>query len=211
MLKNALFSKQRLIWFLLFLFFLIPFLLSHFFFQKYLFMRPCEQCVYIRFDILILIFASFIMLFKPNFLISFICAILGFSGLILGLKHSFYLTKIYKAMDELNPFAALSGCKQIPEFIFNLPLHEYFPSFFLPLAECGNDRPYISQDTILSSLQEFFIGNGGIYENGWYLIPKLNLINMPQFCLIFFMLFLIIWIISFYLYFLNIFKVKKSS
>lgn len=39
--------------------------IAHFLFQEYLFMKPCEQCVYIRFDMLVMAIGGMIALINP--------------------------------------------------------------------------------------------------------------------------------------------------
>jgi len=177
-------------------FFISLFALSyaHFFLQNYLFMRPCEQCVYIRFAMSVIILGAVLGIlseFFKNHFLSFLALLMLFLGVILGFYHSFLLAEIYKALEESNPFG-ISGCSNQARFIFSLSLDEYFPKLFKPSGICGLESAFVSEGANLSSLQEFFIGtrsddfSSGIYSKGWFLIPGANLINMAQACFVLF-------------------------
>jgi len=196
-------QEARRIWFFLALIAFIPVLIAHYFFQNYLYMRPCEHCVYLRLDMLFIAFGAFLCFVYPKSKILKVLAfILIFYGVFMGIKHSLILQKIYAMVLEENPFGGIEGCKNIPQFIFNLPLHEWFKGWFLPSGECGNDKPFVLEGTILSPLQEFFIGQApyfqnGLYSKGWFLIPQYSFINMAQFC---FLLFLFVGVLSILLF-----------
>lgn len=164
-------------------------LLSHIFFQNYLFMRPCEQCVYVRFAFCILIFSFIFLLFKR---IQFLGFSLAFFGIFYGLKASFKLMQIHSALLLNNPF--LASCSTYPSFAFNLPLDRLFPSLFLPTGICALDAPTPPSDVNLSALQEFFID---FYSQGWYLVPKFEFMSMAEASLFIFSLILLVVFIFF--------------
>lgn len=165
---------------------------AHFFLQIYLFMRPCEQCVYLRFAICVVACGSLIALISPKneFFKAFAYG-LCFWGVYLGFKHSFLLQKIHRAFKESNPFG-VSGCSHTPHFPFALPLDTIFPSFFRPNGACGLDTPLIptERSSKLSTLQSFFVGSmennftDGFYSKGWYVFPEFEFISMAQACLL---------------------------
>lgn len=189
--------KGGRIWLFLALFTLIPVLVAHYFLQNYLYMHPCEQCVYIRFDMLLVSFGAFLGFLSPKgFFLRSLAFIFAFYGCYMGLEHSFILEKIYMLIQDENPFGGIANCKQSPTFPFDLPLHEYFSGWFMPSGECGNDRAFVPEGLVLSPLQEFFIGQApyfqdGIYSEGWYLIPWLHFLNMAQVCSLIFSLSLV--------------------
>lgn len=164
---------------------------THFFLQNYLFMRPCEQCVYIRLSICIIVCGCLIALISPKNVFKVVAYSLCFWGVYLGFKHSFLLQKIHLAFKASNPFG-ISGCSHTPHFPFALPLDRLFPSFFRPNGACGLDAPLIPTEQIsnLSALQRFFIGNvennftDGFYSKGWYMLPQFEFISMAEACLL---------------------------
>lgn len=198
--------QTRIAWCSLFLFTSFLLAISHYFFQTFLYMKPCEQCVYIRFAMFCIAFGSLAATFCPhsNAMI-FFAYLLGFYGIFYGTQAALTLQHIHEMVLADNPFIAMSGCKKIPIYPFNLPLHIWFPSWFLPTGECGLDAPMISQEAIenLNVIQKFFIEQ---YANGWYLIPQLKWINMATFCLIyfivcgFFLLYLLVALLRQYLF-----------
>ena len=209
-------QENRKIWFFLMLLTLIPVLIAHYFLQNYLYMRPCEQCVYIRFHMLLVSFAAFLGFLNPkNRFLKCLAFIFAFYGCYLGLKHSLILEKIYTLIQNENPFGALTTCKQIPIFPFNLPLHEYFSEWFMPSGECGDDKAFVPKNTLLSRLQEFFIGrppsfDDGIYSKGWHLIPYFDFINMAEICFLIFLFSLICFLFLFAIFIVQFKKIDKK-
>ncbi|MBS4406044.1 disulfide bond formation protein B [Campylobacter vulpis] len=175
---------EKKIYCLLFCFCIFCLVLSHTFFQNYLFMHPCEQCVYVRLAFCILTFSFIFLLFKP---IQFLGFSLAFFGIFYGLKASFKLMQIHSALLSNNPFIA--SCSTYPRFAFNLPLDRFFPSFFAPTGICALDAPTPPSDITLSTLQSFFTE---LYAQGWYLIPKFELISMAEASLLIFSFILLI-------------------
>lgn len=67
---------------------------SHSFFQNYLYMRPCEQCVYIRFAFLCMTLGGTLAGISPkNIILKLIAYALSFWGAILGIMYSLKLDK----------------------------------------------------------------------------------------------------------------------
>lgn len=185
--------------------------IAHFLFQEYLFMEPCEQCVYIRFDMFVMAIGGMIALINPasNITKTFSYG-LAFYGIWLGLEHCLTLNHIHEVVHSENPFTGVNGCREIPIYPFNLPLHEWASSWFLPTGECGMDAPVIPENAYnnLNAFQKFFIGTppdfeNGLYSNGWYLIPSLNFMNMAICCLIAFISCFIVLFAMFMAYILD--------
>lgn len=174
---------MRLFWFCISVFCFSLLLISHFVLEKYLFMPPCEQCVYIRFSIAMIAVGSFVATFKI-FFSSFFGYILGFGGIIYGFISALKLNSIYKAIKELNSFG-ITPCKMEPDFLFGLKLHQF--DFFRPKGDCGFDMPVVPLNVNLSPLQSFFID---LYKDGWYLIPNLKFINLAEACIVIFVILL---------------------
>ena len=62
-------------------------ILAHSFFQIYLYMAPCEQCVYIRFAMFVMVFGGLISAINPkNVVLKLIGCIAAFYGSIMGIK-----------------------------------------------------------------------------------------------------------------------------
>ena len=184
--------NTRLIWACLFVSACLLLAISHGFFQSYLFMRPCEQCVYIRFAMFCIVFGALLgSLFSRSRAACLFAFMMCFYGIALGIQSALTLQHIHAMVLEGNPFIAASGCKKIPVFPFDLPLHVWFPQWFLPTGECGLDAPMVGRETLdsLSAIQKFFIEQ---YKNGWWLVPQLQWINMATFCLLYFILCIVI-------------------
>lgn len=178
--------NPRIVWACLLVFACILLAISHGFFQKYLFMRPCEQCVYIRFAIFCIVFGALLgFVFPRSHAANLFAFIMCFYGIALGIQVSLTLQHIHAMVLEGNPFIATSGCKKIPVFPFDVPLHVWFPQWFLPTGECGLDAPMVSKEMLdsLNIIQKFFIQQ---YKNGWWLIPQFQWVNMATFCLFYF-------------------------
>lgn len=146
-------------------------------FQKWLYMNPCEQCVYIRFSMFCLVIGGIIAAINPKqIVLKLIGYVIGFYGIIIGIGFSLKLDAIHKAVHSDDPFG-VQGCSAIPTFPFNLPLHEWMPATFLPTGDCGYDNPIIPDGAVLSSMQKMLTD---FYSEGWYLIPSQHFMNMAQ-------------------------------
>ncbi|WP_257929638.1 protein disulfide oxidoreductase [Campylobacter lari] len=174
--------------------------IAHFLFQEYLYMEPCEQCVYIRFAMLTMAFGGILALIDPkNDYLKIFAYIFVFWGIWLGIEYCITLNHIHEVVHSENPFAGVDGCREIPIYPFNLPLHEWAPGWFLPTGECGMDTPIVPEDVYgsLNAFQKFFVGTppnfeDGLYSNGWYLIPSMEFMNMAVCCLLAFVVCLVI-------------------
>ena len=184
-------SSKRL-WIYIGVFMLFCVGVAHFIFQNYLYMRPCVQCIYIRYYMIIAGFgAIFIAIFYKQILL-YIFGILVFSyGAICGLLESLKLNTIHQAIANANPFG-VKGCLDRPKFELNIAWDEILPSLFKATGQCGLDMPMVPTDIKLDAIQGYFVT---LYQDGWYLIPSLKLINMAQISIIIFSIALILGLI----------------
>lgn len=168
---------------------LLMLILAHWVFQVWLYMKPCEHCVYIRFAFFCIVFGGVIVAINPkNVIFKVIGYVLAFWGGIEGVVSSLKLDKIHQAVRSDYPFG-VQGCSTDPTFAFGLPLDKWSPGWFKPTGDCGYDYPIVPDDVILSGLQQFLID---FYADGWYLWPASHFMNMAQACLITFGAFLLI-------------------
>ncbi|MDR1460288.1 MAG: protein-disulfide oxidoreductase DsbI [Campylobacteraceae bacterium] len=182
-------QNARFLWLLMAFCSIFLVIVAHSLFQHYIYMAPCEQCVYIRFAFFCMFFAGLIAALNPrSMFLKFIGYILAFWGIIQGIGYSLKLNAVHKAVHSDNPFG-VQGCSAEPTFPFNLPLDRWFPDWFKPTGDCGYDNPIVPMDANLSSLQQWLVD---FYEEGWYLVPSHHFINMAQACLFAFILCLIL-------------------
>ncbi len=164
-------------------------ILAHSVFQVWLYMKPCEHCVYIRFAFFCLVFGGVIAAINPkNVIFKVIGYVLAFWGGIEGVNSSLKLDKIHQVVRSDYPFG-VQGCSTDPTFAFGLPLDKWSPDWFKPTGDCGFDNPIVPDDVTLSGLQQFLVD---FYADGWYLWPASHFMNMAQVCLITFGTFLLI-------------------
>ncbi|WP_086251483.1 disulfide bond formation protein B [Campylobacter devanensis] len=188
-------SSKRL-WIYIGIFMLFCVGVAHFIFQNYLYMRPCVQCIYIRYYMIIAGFgAIFIAIFYKQILL-YIFGILVFSyGAICALLESLKLNTIHQAIANANPFG-VKGCLDRPIFELKIAWDEILPSLFKATGQCGLDIPMVPTNIKLDTIQGYFVA---LYQDGWYLIPGLKLINMAQISIIIFSIALILGLILFIL------------
>lgn len=193
--------------------------ISHLFFQNYLFMRPCEQCVYIRYAFVALGLGGVILGLgfqckkKQNLAsgVFFIAKILGFLvtfyASIRGIMYSAFLLQVHHALNS-SDFAessemieeaifGLQGCSMKPRFDFGLPLDEWLPSVFAPTGDCGQDFALPPSDMVLAPLREYFVE---AYSQGWYLLPSVKFGTMAECCLLAFGIGLVLISVGFVCY-----------
>lgn len=204
-------QNQRFIWLVMFVSMLGMVLLAHGFFQNYLYMAPCEQCVYIRFSMLVMALGGLLAAINPKNLILKISGyILGFYGAIIGIKYSTKLQGIHAAVNSDDPFAMLGmqGCSLTPNFPFNLPLAKLAPDWFQPTGDCGYDAPIVPSGVELSSLQQFFVD---LYSQGWYLIPSAKFADMASCTLLAYVVALVLLFIMLTGWIVSIIKNKQTK
>ncbi|MDO5046390.1 protein-disulfide oxidoreductase DsbI [Campylobacter sp.] len=155
--------------------------LAHSFFQKYVYMPPCEQCVYIRFAFLCMAFGGIIAAINPkNLALAAIGYLFAFWGAVQGIIYSIKLAKIHAAVHSDDPFG-VQGCSTDPSYPFGLPLEKWAPDWFLPTGDCGYDNPIVPDGVTLSKMQSYFVD---LYKDGWYLVPSKHFMSMADCTLI---------------------------
>ncbi|MDY3112879.1 MAG: disulfide bond formation protein B [Helicobacter sp.] len=179
-------AAKRVAWIFLGILSVFAVFLAHFM-QTYIFIPPCEQCVYIRFAFLVFSFGCFIVAINPRSLILKIVGILIITYAIFrGISFTLILYKIQTALKSDSFAFGVKGCSLAPSFDFNLPLDSWIPSLFKPQAYCGYDAPILPQGVVLSPLQEKLISNFG---DGFYLIPSLKIGSLAECAFILFIIF----------------------
>ena len=163
--------------------------LAHGLFQHYLFMRPCEQCVYIRFAFLVMTLGGLVAAIQPRRgALRAAGYVLAGWGAWLGLGYSLKLDKIHTAAHGDNPFG-VQGCATEPTFPFGLPLDRWSPTLFKPTGDCGFDNPIIPEGTQLDSVQQALTT---FYADGWYLWPASHFGTMAESMILAFGLFMLL-------------------
>lgn len=170
-------QDHRFLWLLMAGMSLFMVILAHSVFQHWLFMKPCEQCVYIRFAFLTMVIGGLIAAINPrNAVLKIIGYVLAMYGSIKGVLWSLKLNKIHHAAHSDDPFG-VQGCSTEASFPFGLPLDRWSPDWFKPTGDCGFDNPIIPDGAILSSMQRWLVE---FYHDGWYLWPPTHFMNMAQ-------------------------------
>ncbi len=175
-------QNQRFLWILMAVAMGGLVLVAHSFFQLYLYMAPCEQCVYIRFAMLVMMAGGLIAAINPkNVVLKLIGCAAAFYGAITGMMYSIKLNKIHHAVHDPEGLFGVQGCSTEPNFPFGLPLAKWSPEWFKPTGDCGYDAPIVPDGVTLDGVQQWFISMYTSSE-GWYLIPSLKFMNMAQAC-----------------------------
>jgi len=157
--------------------------LAHAVFQVWLFMQPCEHCVYIRFAFFSLVLGGGLGAIAPrNPIFKVLGYLVAFYGAVKGIGYSLKLNTIHQVLRSDEPFG-VQGCSSQPVFPLGLPLDGWFPDWFKPTGDCGFDSPIVPDGVALSGLQQWLID---CYAEGWYLWPPAHFMNMAQACLIVF-------------------------
>ena len=134
--RIGLFSQTRWPWLLIAILSAGLVLIAHNVFQVWLYMKPCEQCVYIRFAFLCMTFGCLFTLAWPKALICRLIAyVCGVYGAIYGIMCSVKLSDIHHAIhsDDLDALFGMQGCSLEPHYPFGLPLEKWAPDWFLSL------------------------------------------------------------------------------
>nr|WP_315112636.1 protein-disulfide oxidoreductase DsbI [uncultured Campylobacter sp.] len=175
--KIAKFGDSRLPWAILIAVSVGLVILAHSLFQNYVYMPPCEQCVYIRFAFLCMALGGLVAIINPkNLLLAAVGYLLAFWGAIQGIMYSVKLAKIHDAVHGDDPFG-VQGCSTEPHYPFGLPLERWAPDWFLPTGDCGYDNPMVPDGVTLSGFQKYLVD---LYEDGWYLIPSSKFMSMAD-------------------------------
>ena len=161
-------------------------LLAHYLFQGWLYMLPCEQCVYIRYGNLVMALGCVTAMIDPKAvwakLVGFVITIYG---LVYTIICSVKLIGIHDAVHSDDPEAmfGMQGCSTEPHFPFGLPLEKWAPDWFQPTGDCGYDAPVVPDGVELGALQRWFIELYQSYD-GWYLIPQWKFMDMAECCML---------------------------
>lgn len=167
----------RFLWILMAGMSLFMVILAHSVFQHWLYMKPCEQCVYIRFAFFCMVLGGLITAIRPARAIFKVTGYaLAIYGSIKGFLWSLKLNKIHHVVHSDNPFG-VQGCSTDPSFPFGLPLAQWAPDWFKPTGDCGFDNPIVPSGAELSGLQQWLVD---FYSDGWYLWPPTHFMNMAQ-------------------------------
>ena len=142
-------------------------LLAHYLFQGWLYMLPCEQCVYIRYGNIVMAIGVFLY------------------GLIYTMICSWKLMGIHDAVHSDDPMAmfGMQGCSTEPTYHFGLPLDKWAPDWFKQTGDCGYDAPVVPDGTQLGDFQRWLIE---VYQasDGWYLFPQWKFMDMAECCML---------------------------
>lgn len=160
-------------------------LLSHFVFVKWLYMRPCTECVYIRFAFFLcaILFVTGGLLAKYRYA-RYVNSFASCGALIYGLQHSIVLLSTEGA----------GTCAITTEPFSLFGFEKIFPVLFNPTGECGFTAPFVPHDVTLSGLQGYLVNLYNAAE-GWYLIPQWQLGSMAgcSFMLLFLLLLCVLY------------------
>lgn len=174
-------QDQRFLWLLMAGLAVFMLVVAHSLFQNYLYMRPCEQCVYTRFAFVLMALGGLAAAVNPrNVALKLVGYSLAFWGLIYGIGVALKLNRIHHAVHSDTPFG-VQGCSTEPSFPLGLPLDKWSAEWFKPTGDCGYDNPIVPDGTHLSTIQQWLVD---FYADGWYLWPKSQFMNMAQATLI---------------------------
>ena len=153
-------SRKRSIWLTIMIICALLLTFAHLILQQWLYMSPCEQCVYIRFSlVVILLAAGIVCLFPKSLTIKSIGCLTGLTASYYGMRCSLLLQRIHDALrsDDINTLFGLDDCSMKPRFPLDLPLQDWFPTWFMPTGECGIDLPVVPSGAMLGGLQQHLI------------------------------------------------------
>lgn len=157
---------------------------SHYVLQVYGYMRPCEQCVYIRYAFVVFACGTSLVALAPSsrvaFGVGYVCMLYA---CVRGLAAAWQLHRIHTAIHSDEVVFGIRGCSMQAHFDFGLPLDRWLPGWFAPSGDCGFDMPIIPSGVALSGLRKAFVE---LYANGWYLLPRWEIGTMAQCCLVIF-------------------------
>lgn len=161
-------------------------LLAHHLFQGWLYMLPCEQCVYIRYGNIVMAIGAFLITINPKQALLKIAGIGVFLyGLIYTMICSWKLMGIHDAVHSDDPMAmfGMQGCSTEPTYHFGLPLDKWAPDWFKQTGDCGYDAPVVPDGTQLGDFQRWLIE---VYQasDGWYLFPQWKFMDMAECCML---------------------------
>ncbi len=170
-------QDQRFLWILMAAMSMAMLLLAHTVFQHWLYMRPCEQCVYIRFAFFCMVLGGLVAAINPRIVaLKLVGYGLASWGIYLGIGYSAKLARIHTAAHGDNPFG-VQGCSTEATYPFGLPLDRWSPDWFQPTGDCGYDNPIVPTGTELGQLQGWLVD---FYADGWYVWPPAHFGTMAE-------------------------------
>ena len=174
-------QDQRFLWLLMAGLSVFMLVVAHSLFQNYLYMKPCEQCVYTRLAFVLMALGGLAAAVNPkNVALKLVGYGLALWGIVYGIGVALKLDRIHHAVHSDNPFG-VQGCSTDPVFPLGLPLDRWSAEWFKPTGDCGYDNPIVPDGTQLSAIQQWLVD---FYAEGWYLWPKSHFMNMAQATLI---------------------------
>lgn len=201
-------QDKRFPWIFMAVISLFMVILAHSVFQVWLYMRPCEQCVYIRLAFFAMAFGGIVAAINPKVVaLKLVGYLFAFWGIIQGIGYSIKLNKIHHAAHSDAPFG-VQGCNPEPTFPFHLPLDKWSPEWFQPTGDCGYDNPIIPDGVELSALQKAITD---FYSEGWYLWPPTHFMNMAQACLITYVVCLVVLTVAAGCWLVTLIRSKRSA
>ena len=179
-------SDMRAPWLLIAALCCVLLFIAHGVFQVWLYMKPCEQCVYIRFAFLVIALGALAVCIAPKSIwVKLAGSAACLYGCVYGAMCAVRLSRIHHAVhsDSLEDLFGMQGCSSEPHYPFGLPLEKWAPDWFLPTGDCGYDLAVVPDGVQLSAIQQWLIN---LYNSSdsWYLIPSLKFMNMAECCLL---------------------------
>jgi disulfide bond formation protein DsbB len=105
------------------------------FFQKYLRLYPCELCVLIRFSMLAIFIGAMAAAINPR---QAALKAIGYLVVIWGIARGI-IWDIRLEIEVTRPAGEHTVCSMAPpQFPFGLPLDQWLPAHFTPMALCGD-------------------------------------------------------------------------
>lgn len=159
---------------------LVALLIGHYFFEKWLFLPPCVQCVYIRFGLLLMTLVAMVGAIAPQ---KRWARVLAQCVYLVPLVYTIRAALVLVRIDLVKHFPSLTGIFGVPpctletHFPLDLPLASLSHHWFAAEAICGSEVSQVPVCAKLSVLQSVLIDQ--ITRDGsWYLIPYFKLISL---------------------------------
>ncbi|MFR6359698.1 MAG: disulfide bond formation protein B [Sutterella wadsworthensis] len=155
-------------------------LLAHYLFQGWLYMLPCEQCVYIRYGNIVMAIGAFLITINPK---QALLKIAGIGVFLYGLIYTMICSgSSWASMTPSTPTtrwpcSACRAARRSRLITFGLPLDKWAPDWFKQTGDCGYDAPVVPDGTQLGDFQRWLIE---VYQasDGWYLFPQWKFMDM---------------------------------
>jgi disulfide bond formation protein DsbB len=109
---------------------------SALFFQYGLHLNPCVMCIYIRMAVLGVVAAGLLGAIAPG---KPLMQWLGLAAWGAAAAEGVSLSRELIAIQTADPNSFTAVCSFLPKFPSWLPLHEWFPAFFMPTGSCSDE------------------------------------------------------------------------